>query len=110
MSTCGPLTQKHNIVRHNRAHLRAEAYMYAEVGPGECVPGSKGDGEIASFCSDDDVQTKADCANKCTANKNCGGYAWDEPNKVCALYDYKPTKSFNEGDMVCFFKYIGGNL
>ena len=85
--------------------------MYAVVGSGECVAGSKGGDEIASFCSDANVQTKADCANKCTANKNCGGYAWDGPrNKVCILYDYTPTKSRNEGNIVCHFKYIGGKL
>ena len=110
MSTCEPLTQKHNIARHNRAHLRAEAYMYAEVGSGECVPGSKGGKDIAVFCSDANVRTKADCANKCTADKDCGGYAWDGPNVVCILYDYTPTKSSKEAGMVCLFKFIGGNL
>ena len=84
--------------------------MYAVVGSGECVAGSKGGDEIASFCSDANVQTKADCANKCTADKNCGGYAWDGPNTVCILYDYTPTKSSNGKGMVCLFKYIGGKL
>ena len=100
ISVCNQLTRPD--------HVYVGVYVYAEVGSGECLPGPKGGVELAAFCSDVNVQTKSECANKCTADKKCGGLSWDGPNVVCILYDYTPTKSGNDGDLVCFSKRIGG--